>query len=231
MVVREIAKEQINQFREKLLKWYHQNGRKFSWREERATHYERIIAEILLQRTKAETIAAFMPRFLQAFPSWDELAKASEDDLKEFFLPIGLWKRRAASLAKLAREIHLRHGSFPTRREEIEALPGIGQYITNAILLLCYGEPQPLIDVNMSRVLERYFGPRYLVDIRYDPYIQRLAKAVVDGDDPASINWAILDLAALICKVKVPKCQICPLLGGCCRGQFGDKILQIVPKN
>jgi len=65
----------------------------------------------------------------------------------------------------------------------------------------------------MARVLERYFGPRKLADIRYDPYLQKLAHRVVDCEAPAAVNWAILDLAALVCKARGPRCSQCPLSG------------------
>jgi A/G-specific adenine glycosylase len=67
----------------------------------------------------------------------------------------------------------------------------------------------------MARVLERYFGPRTLVDIRYDPYLQDLSREVVTVDDPVSMNWAVLDHAAIICKPKVPRCSSYPLAEKC----------------
>jgi|TARA_B100001964_G_scaffold65593_1_gene74692 A/G-specific adenine glycosylase len=108
-----------------------------------------------------------------------------------------------------------RKGRFPCSREEIEALPGVGQYIANSIELFCYGKPLPLLDSNMSRVLERYFGPRKLADIRYDPYLQSLSKKVVKCKDPVSLNWAILDLAHIVCTQKKPQHDICPLKNRC----------------
>jgi A/G-specific adenine glycosylase len=107
-----------------------------------------------------------------------------------------------------------RRGRFPYTREDIEPLPGIGQYIANAVLLFCHGEAQPLLDANMARVLERYFGPRRLADIRYDPYLQVLAKRVVSCGDPISMNWAILDFASFVCALR-PKCEACPLKEAC----------------
>jgi A/G-specific adenine glycosylase len=205
----------IGEFRECLQSWFQQHGRHFPWRNKSATNYQRILAELLLQRTQAETVAIFFPKFVKRFPSWRKLAKASEEELQEMFKPIGLWRRRSASLYKLANEIANKRGRFPREREELEALPGVGQYIANAVLMFCYGEPQPLLDASMARVLERYFGPRKLVDIRYDPYLQSLAKEVVDGDSPALVNWAMLDLAALVCTLTDPQCRICPLADGC----------------
>jgi A/G-specific adenine glycosylase len=201
----------VEVFRQRLLNWFKSKGRKFSWRNKSATNYRRILAELLLQRTQADTVARFIPVFMNKYPSWKRLSTASEKDLQEILKPIGLWQRRAASLSLLAREMWKRRGRFPRNRKEIESLPGVGQYITNAILLFCHNEPHPLLDVNMARVLERYFGPRALADIRYDPYLQSLAKRVVNCKYTCDINWAILDLAALICKKQKPSCDQCPL--------------------
>lgn len=115
----------------------------------------------------------------------------------------------------LAQEMANRRGRFPRTREEIEALPGIGQYIANAVLMFVHGQQQPLLDTNMARVLERVFGPRKLADIRYDPYLQGLATLVVTCEKPAEMNWAILDLAAMVCTIKNPRCIKCPVMHMC----------------
>lgn len=203
---------QLSRFRAELLRWFENHGRKFPWRKATASKYELIIAEVLLQRTRAETVATFFPRFVREFPSWKKLGTASIAQLEDYLRPIGLWRRRAISIQALAREMVKGNGRFPTERADIEALPGVGQYIANAVLLFCHGIPQPLLDANMARVLERVFGPRKLADIRYDPYLQELAKKVVDREDAARINWAILDLAATICLPKKPRCNECPLV-------------------
>lgn len=115
----------------------------------------------------------------------------------------------------LAQEMAKRQGRFPRERNEIESLPGIGQYVASAVLLFCHDVPQPLIDVNMARVLERVYKPRRLADIRYDPYLQELARRVVGCDRSKEVNWAILDLAALICVTGQPRCDVCPLSDLC----------------
>jgi A/G-specific adenine glycosylase len=108
-----------------------------------------------------------------------------------------------------------RNGRFPTKREEIESLPGIGQYIANAIEVFCSNKRRPLLDVNMARVLERYFGPRKLADIRYDPYLQKLAHDVLPRKKIKEFNWAILDFGALVCKARNPACNNCSLAKKC----------------
>ena len=205
----------IRHFRCAILTWYRENGRRFPWRNKSATQYQRIVSEVLLQRTKAETVAKYFHKFINSYPSWKTLANGTEEELGLFLKPLGLWKRRAPSLLKLAQELTKRSGRFPKKREDIEKLSNVGQYISNAIFLFCHGEPQPLLDVNMARVLERYFGKRKLADIRYDRYLQVLSRKVIDCDDPVSINWAILDYSAKVCKANKPLCDSCIIRSSC----------------
>ncbi len=197
-----------------LLRWFDENGRDFPWRTT-ADLYQQVIAEILLQRTRAETVSSFFGTFIARFPSWNALAKTPISQIRRFLKPIGLWKRRSESLAALASAMVQRGGVFPVTREEVQSLPGIGQYIANTILLFSAGQAEPLLDVNMARVLERAFGPRQLADIRYDPYLQRLARQIVQSERADEVNWAILDLGAKICTAKNPSCQECPLRKKC----------------
>ena len=104
---------------------------------------------------------------------------------------------------------------LPHTREKLEQLPGISQYMASAILLLCYGQKEPLLDVNMARILERVYGPRKLADIRYDPFLQDVARSTVRVEDPITVNWAVMDLAATTCLRKIPKCFKCPLADMC----------------
>jgi len=212
----------IAEFQACIIDWYNINGRHFLWRKKSISNYQKIIVEALLQRTRAETVATFFPSFIQAFPSWTALASATETDLQQFLKPIGLWRRRAVTLIAFSQAMAIRRGRFPRTREEIESLPSVGQYIANAILLFCHGEPEPLLDAGMARVLERVFGERKMADIRYDPYLQELAHEIVSIPNPQMINWAILDLASLICRPRNPKCPVCPLNKICRYAKMGS---------
>jgi A/G-specific adenine glycosylase len=173
------------------------------------------MAEVLLQRTKAETVAKFYPRILKKYPNWKILATAAMEDLEVDLKPLGLYKQRALRVFKLAGEMKKRNGRLPKNYEEIKTIPMFGQYIANAVMLLVYEKPYPLLDVNMSRVLERFFGPRDMSDIRYDPYLQDLASRIIDVPEPNVINWAILDFAAAVCKARNPACKECVLNWQC----------------
>ena len=206
---------EIQCFQGELLNWFKNHKREFPWRQVSTSCYEHIISELLLQRTRAKTVASFFPKFVREFPSWQKLACASELKLQRHLQPIGLWRRRATSMRALAKEMVTRLECFPNNREEIEALPGVGQYVANSVLLFCYGQPEPLLDTNMARVLERVYKPRQLSDIRYDPYLQSLAKCIVCCKTPKYINWAILDLAAAVCVVGKPRCELCSIARLC----------------
>ena len=197
-----------------LLQWYKRNGRDFPWRCA-GSCYERIVAELLLQRTQAITVSKFYGSFLQRYPSWESLAYATEQDLGDQLKPIGLWRRRARTLIHLSRTLVELGCQFPSTRTELEKLPGISQYIASAVLLLCHGRKEPLLDVNMARILERVYEPRQMADIRYDPLLQEYARSLVEVDDPISVNWAIMDLAATVCLRGSPRCPECPIAGLC----------------
>ena len=209
------SKHKLERFQSVLLAWYRAEGRHLPWRKPGQSVYRMITCELLLQRTRAETVAGVYKAFFARYGSWNSLSLASVKELGEALRPLGLWRRRARSMSELSRVMKARGGKLPSSRSEIEALPGVGQYIANAIELIRWQKARPLIDVNMARVLERNFGPRSLADIRFDPNLQRLAQRVVRCDQPLQVNWAILDLAALICTRQKPACSACPLREGC----------------
>lgn len=205
----------IQSFQSKMLDWFLVNSRDFPWREENLSPYQLIIAEILLQRTKAETVNTFYKKFISKYSNWSDLNNESIAAIEEFLRPIGLSNQRASRLKSLAKEMVIRNCELPEQRSDLESIPLMGQYIANAVELLIYGKRFPLLDVNMSRVLERYFGTRKLADIRYDPYLQKLAFKVVDHPSAKHINWAILDFAAIVCKARNPHCLNCILSDSC----------------
>jgi len=205
----------IRLFASRLLAWYEQHGRDFPWRQECESIYRLVVTEVLVQRTKAETVSVFYGAFFNQYPDWSSLASASLKEVEETLKPIGLWRQRAPRLIELARAVIERGGILPKTRDELQEMPAIGQYVASAALLFQGVEDAPLLDAGMARVLERYFGPRYLSDIRYDPYLQQLAADVVGHEKAIQLNWAILDLAALVCKDKNPSCEQCPVEATC----------------
>ncbi len=132
-------KRKITHLREDLLGWFSRYGRNLPWRSARASEFEQICVEVLLQRTRAETVAAMYPAFFAQYKTWSDLADASIRELEENLKPIGLWRRRAISIKGLATYAAGHDGRFPTVPRELGEVPGVGQYVMNAILLFQHG--------------------------------------------------------------------------------------------
>jgi len=207
-------KLKLTRLRKGLLDWYSINERLFPWRDDSASTFERICVEVLLQRTRAETVSQIYPRFFNRFKNWQDLAEAKADELIELIRPLGLWQRRSAAIVGLASFAANNEGRFPSSLEQLYTIPSVGQYVGNAILLFQHQQSRPLLDVNMARLIERYLEPRRLADIRYDPWLQEAAHWLV-REEAVTANWAALDYAALVCKARSPKCGNCQFSRTC----------------
>jgi A/G-specific adenine glycosylase len=141
------TQKNISKFQQTLLTWYDTDGRHFPWRNKRLTQYQIIIAETLLQRTKAETVSKFYSQFIKDFPNWRNLAQVDTAIIEQYLKPIGLFRQRAKRLKNLALEMVKRKGKLPRDRAELESIPFMGQYIANAVELIINKQPSPLIDV------------------------------------------------------------------------------------
>lgn len=214
-IIKNIYVSDIEFFQNILLSWFSENGRKFPWRKDSATNYEIIISVVFLQRTTAETVAKFLPFFFKRYPSWKKLVEVTEEEIQNFIKPLGLYNQRGTRIFKLAKEFKRRIGRPPEERDRVEDISMMGQYLTNAYELYILKKKAPLLDVNMARLLERFFGERKMADINRDPYLQSLAYQVINIEKSKELNWAILDYAALICKKIKPKCDVCLLKNSC----------------
>ena len=210
-------KSEIAWFRQTLQSWFKVGRRDFPWRSS-SDPYIICIAEIFLQQTTANKVADFIGAFTDRFPDWSTLARATQSEIESVIFPLGLYRRRAKTIHSLANTM-VRLDSLPRTRRGLEKLPGIGQYIANVLLVVLQLKRVPFLDINMSRVLERFFGPREMADIRYDPYLQVLSRKIVNVRDALLANWMILDFAAIVCTKRRPRCLECPLLEQCREAQ------------
>jgi A/G-specific adenine glycosylase len=172
--------------------------------------YELAVAEILLQRTTAASVARAFPGFISLHPTWEAMAKASLEGLQESLRPLGLWRQKARTLLHLSNVVEKNGGELPCSRRDLKCLPGIGPYTANAVMATVYGLPEPLVDVNMARVLSRFFGPEVCPSNVRDSSLRTLAIHLVTDERCLSVNWAVLDLGALVCRARNPLCQECP---------------------
>jgi A/G-specific adenine glycosylase len=201
--------------RERLLCWFEQHGRSFPWREPGESSYELAVAEVLLQRTTATGVARAFPGFIARYPTWGVMAGASLEELREALRPLGLWRQKARALLDLANFVEEHGGELPCSRRDLERLPGVGPYTASALMAAIFGLHEPLVDVNMARVLSRFFGTGACGSNVRDASLHTLAFHVVQGERCLSVNWAVLDLGALVCRARKPRCQECPLREEC----------------
>ena len=196
--------------RRAITRWSNSNRRNLPWRRNGRSSYALVLAEVLLQQTRAENVAAVFEAITSRCPDWPELAAISVPELQDLLRPLGLHRRRATTLHELAMAV-LDRGALPIGAAELQKLPGLGQYMARAIAAQLHGERVAPVDVNVARVLERVFGPRELVDIRYDPYLQQLAESMMPARDPGGYLMALLDFAASVCSARSPHCRECPV--------------------
>ena len=209
------AVKRISWLRRRLLSWFARDGRSFPWREPGRVPYEVVVAEILLQRTTATGVARAYAGFVDRYPSWASLAQAPLEDLENALRPLGLWRQKALAFQHLAQSVEEHGGVIPRTRDELERLRGIGPYTASAVLAIVYGRAEPLLDVNMTRLLGRFLGSPGRPAAETRGPLHAFALRLVSGKRSLEINWAVLDLGALVCRARRPRCPECPLRTRC----------------
>ena len=201
-----------------LIDWYRNNGREYPWRKNR-TPYRMLIAEIMLQRTKADQVAPVYLSFLKNFPDPERLGRASREQIAKYFSKLGLI-RRAGLVESLAKELLARFdGKIPKNREELLSLPSVGEYIADAVLCFAFDEDVAVVDSNVCRIIGRVFDLKAKGEARRDPQFRQAMNGLLPSGKAKEFNWAIIDLGALICTPRNPSCNICPLRSVCIYGQ------------
>jgi A/G-specific adenine glycosylase len=212
-----VARRQgVLRFQRDLLAWGEPNRRVFGWRTTDDS-FRVLIAEVLLQRSRGSTAAAVFDELFRRWKDPASLAGASVNEITTTIRPLGL-VRRAASLKALAREIDAR-GTVPSTYDELVALPGVGPYAANATLAVAFGKRAPVVDGVTARVYRRYFGLAADGPASTDTKLWELVERVTPRTQVREWNWAVLDLAALICLPKRPRCGECPLETHCAWSQ------------
>ncbi|HPC19453.1 MAG: A/G-specific adenine glycosylase [Kiritimatiellae bacterium] len=202
--------------RRRLLPWFAKNARELPWRMEPRNPYEVWISEIMLQQTRVETVIPYFRRFLARFPNAAALAAASPQDVLKLWEGLGYYSR-ARQIHKAAQILVRDHaGKLPNAPAQLAVLPGLGPYTTAAIASLAFGHPLAVLDGNVIRVLARLLALR---DDAGRPAtrrkLQRLADILLYQERAAATNEAWMELGALVCTPRNPRCTECPLHNIC----------------
>ena len=199
--------------RDDLLSWFDQHRRDLPWRRT-SDPYKIWLSEVMLQQTRVETVLPFYGRFLERFPTVEDLAKAAVEEVLALWSGLGYY-RRARQLHAAARKVAAA-GAFPSTVEGLLGLPGVGAYTAAAVASIAFGVAAPVMDGNVERVLSR------LLALGEEPRcggarrkLLTAAAELLDPRRPGDSNQALMELGATLCSPRHPKCLLCPLLAGC----------------
>ncbi len=200
---------------QRLLQWFDKAKRSMPWRGENDP-YRIWVSEVMLQQTRVEQAIPFYLRFIERFPSLEDLALSPIEDVLNAWNGLGYY-RRGKQLHQAVQIIYYEHkGVFPKSFEDWLSLPGIGRYTAGALMSIALDKPCPAVDGNVARVISRFKGIR-------DDVTKDITKKNIEGflqqyfpvDRCGDFTQALMELGAMMCLSKNPKCLLCPLTGLC----------------
>jgi A/G-specific adenine glycosylase len=195
-----------------VLDWYADHGRSLAFRSTREP-WPILVSEVMLQQTQADRVAPAWQRFVRRYPTAAVLAAATPADALRAWSGLG-YNRRAVALWRAAVSIVERHGGdVPDDVAALEQLPGVGPYTARAVAAIAFGRTVGAVDVNIRRVLDRLAGPDE--DRPAQVAVQPLADALVPAGSTADWTHALMDIGAMICRPREPRCPACPVRPWC----------------
>ncbi len=198
-------------FANKIISWYHKNRRDLPWRTTKNPYFI-WLSEVILQQTRVLQGLPYYYNFIEKYPTIQDLASADESEILRTWQGLGYYSR-ARNLLQTSKFISNElNGVFPNNFNSLKMLKGIGNYTAAAIASFAFAEVVPAIDGNVIRVLSRFFEFKEPVDSeRAKKTLFEIAKKLISKENPADFNQALMELGAMVCTPKQPKCSICPL--------------------
>jgi A/G-specific adenine glycosylase len=207
-------------FRRALLAWYREHGRKLPWRET-SDPYHILVSEMMLQQTQVDRVLPKYHEWLDKYPSLGALAAAPDDEVSQAWRPLG-YNIRPRRLHAIARESVARYGgSLPSDEETLLSFKGIGAYTAGAIRSFAFGERAAIVDTNVARVLFRVFVGRGDAKTHaMRKHMWAVSETLVPRKHVFDFNQALMDLGAMVCVARKPKCLVCPMLKMCATAEL-----------
>lgn len=209
-----LSASRLRRLRKSLLEWYDRESRSLPWRLEPSS-YRTVVSEFMLQQTQVSTVLPFFETFISRFPSFEALSRASEEEVLAAWSGLGYY-RRARALKRTAERIMADHdGELPCNAEALMALPGFGEYTAAAVGSIALHLPLAAIDGNVRRVVARLFATSE------DAGISDQANRLLDLRRPGDWNQAMMELGAIVCSPRAPRCLLCPVHVDCRARRLG----------
>jgi A/G-specific adenine glycosylase len=208
--------------------WQRQYGRNDLPWQINITPYRVLVSELMLQQTQVATVIPYFERWLQHFPTIEDLATASEDAVMTQWQGLGYYSR-ARNLHKAARYVVDEFaGQLPDNVDQLREVPGVGPYTAGAISAFAFNKPAAIVDGNVKRLFSRYFGIEGEINsAKTNKTIWSLAEQYTPVTDSRRYAQALLDLGATVCTPRAPSCQECPLQESC--NAYATDRVQILP--
>lgn len=200
-----------------LLTWFSNHARALPWREDRSP-YRVWVSEIMLQQTQVETVQAYFERFMDCFPTLEALAAASLENVLRVWEGLGYYSRARALHRAAQIVVKDYQGHLPADPKMLQALPGIGAYTAGAIASLAFDVAVPAIDGNVRRVFARMLALENPTPVQ----LEVSARAWLPTENPGAFNEALIELGALVCRPRNPRCSVCPWMELCCGYKSGE---------
>ena len=202
-------------FRDKVKKFYYENKRHFFWRNGSLLPYQIMIVELFLKKTKAETVNKIIFDFIKKYDNNKKILDESEKNILKQISSIGLGNQRTRALKRISEHIHNNfNDELPGDLDKLMKIPYVGLYTANATMCFGFNKISPVLDVNTSRIISRFFSIDNDKDIRDNKDMHDKAKKLLPRKNFKEYNWGLLDLSAIKCKPN-PKCIKCPLKRKC----------------
>lgn len=220
---------QLPKFTKKLIIWYLDNKRSLPWRESQ-NPYTVWLSEIILQQTRVQQGLPYYQKFVSAFPTINDLAEASEEQVMKLWQGLGYYSRARNLHAAAKTIVSDFNGHFPQSYDELKSLKGVGDYTASAIGSICFDLPTAVVDGNVYRVLSRVFG----IDIPINSTsgvktFKNLAQELLDPTQPGTYNQAIMEFGARYCVPSAPDCPNC-IFADFCKAYANDSVARLPVK-
>jgi DNA (cytosine-5)-methyltransferase 1 len=208
-------RDRLDSFHRDLLAWHPEHNRRFPWRGGEMNPWLVLMAEMCLHRTRADQVAPVFEELRKLAPTPAEML-AHETEALAAMRSLGL-RWRAENVIEVARALLADFdGRVPGSELELRSLPGVGDYVAQAVLCFAFGRRAVLVDTNTARITGRVFAREN--DRRWQLRLDLYRLAGADGPD-AAFNYALLDLGALVCRAGTPRCEVCPVRSHCATGE------------
>lgn len=202
-------------FNDNLIDWFNREKRDLPWRHSK-NPYRVWVSEVMLQQTRVDTVIPYFNRFMERFPTIEDLASAESDEVVKYWEGLGYYSR-VRNLHEAVREVVATYdGIVPEEKEKFEKLKGVGPYTTGAVLSIAYNQPEPAVDGNVMRVMSRQFGIYDDIAVpKTRKVFEQVVRRLMDPTRASDFNEGVMELGATVCTPKNPMCSLCPVQDDC----------------